>query len=614
MRRCEWCTFDLLIFTGVNTLFCKAIRFCAVLICVFANSVQAQFKIANNGNAQTLAQSIVGSGIKVNKAQLKSGSRASATFSYTGTNLGITEGILLTTGSATDAGRPGGFLCDASNGNVFTDPDLLTIDKKAQFDVCILEFDFVPVCDTLRIEYVFASEEYPQFIYQTYNDVFGIFITGSNPAGGNYNAHNIATLANGTPVSIDNINGGWPTAANASHPEYYRDNYKTPVNDIAYNGYTRLITSKTGLVPCTTYHLKIAIADGGNGRYDSGVFVKGNSLVCTNTPEVSASTYSNCNNTGTVSVQVTNFTGAASYTWLPGGQSTPTVTNIGPGTYTCLVGLSGLCSNITVTANVPGTSNVAVEKNEFILCEGQTALLKASGASKYQWTPGSGLSSITASNPIATPLTSTSYSVTGTSSTGCTSTAIVKVSVPSHPIKAQFWASAYNTSIDSSAIQFADSSSGAISRYWSFDDGQTSTDIKPVHVFGTGTFWVTLTAVDSNYCSSTVSKKIIVNDIIKDLFNFYTPNAFTPDDDGLNDEFFPKGLSWNENKYELRIFDRWGKEVFISKDITIGWNGKTKDGAAAKEDVYVWTVILTDSFSKQHMFNGCVVLKKNTLK
>ena len=70
----------------------------------------------------------------------------------------------------------------------------------------------------------------------------------------------------------------------------------------------------------------------------------------------------------------------------------------------------------------------------------------------------------------------------------------------------------------------------------------------------------------------------------------HTPNAFTPNDDGVNDFF---NLSFSENceslEYDFKIFDRWGRLVFESDEVTEGWDG-TYDGQQLKEGVYLWQV------------------------
>ena len=297
----------------------------------------------NPGTANTLAQIIGGNGVTVTNATINCGDSASGSFNYVGGSLGISSGIVLTTGSAMDASNPGGTFASVPNLNLFSDPDLIAIEPNATNDVCILEFDFVPLCNSLSITFVFGSEEYPTFV-GSFNDGFGIFLTGPNPGGGNYTSQNIGTLPNGTPVSINNVN---PTTNTA----YFVDNFTAPNNDIVYDGYTIPITSVTPVKPCSTYHMKIAIADALDEAYDSGVFIGNNAISCATAPSVTvASTPSNCSgNTGTATASVTNYTGTPTYTWSPGGQNTASITGLSAGTYTCVVGMQLGCGNVTQT-------------------------------------------------------------------------------------------------------------------------------------------------------------------------------------------------------------------------------------------------------------------------
>ncbi len=95
----------------------------------------------------------------------------------------------------------------------------------------------------------------------------------------------------------------------------------------------------------------------------------------------------------------------------------------------------------------------------------------------------------------------------------------------------------------------------------------------------------------------------------KKAFTFYIPNAFSPNGDGINDEFFGKGESIME--YDIWIFDRWGNLIFSGKDLNAKWDGRANGGnEIAKQDVYVWKVRLTDVFLKKHDYLGTVTLVK----
>src|ERR1700752_1434438 len=159
-------------------------RLCLKLFCLFVPFISfSQMSVTTTGTAATLAQYIAGPGVTVSNSTINCGGNAAGSFTFSGPDLGgLTGGILLTTGTATQATNPGNFLCNVTNGNNFSDPNLTALVPTAFYDACILEFDFIPVCDSLNMTYVFGSEEYPQGV-GGYNDAFAIFLTGPNPSG-----------------------------------------------------------------------------------------------------------------------------------------------------------------------------------------------------------------------------------------------------------------------------------------------------------------------------------------------------------------------------------------------------------------------------------------------
>ncbi len=180
-----------------------------------------------------------------------------------------------------------------------------------------------------------------------------MFLSGPNPVGGNYLSQNIATLPNGTtPVSIFTVNGGWPLGSGASNPAFYVDNYTSPNAEIVYDGYTIPITSVVAVTPCRTYHMKIAVVDALNGKYDSGVFIQGNTFTCLSAPVSAINTTDACVNTGTATATVSNFSGTPTYLWSPGGQTTATIANLLPGNYSCMIAYPGLCITDSLIATI----------------------------------------------------------------------------------------------------------------------------------------------------------------------------------------------------------------------------------------------------------------------
>jgi hypothetical protein len=79
------------------------------------------------------------------------------------------------------------------------------------YDASVLSFDFVPETDTLRIRYVFGSEDYNEWVGHSYKDIFACFITGPNPSGGYYVDKNIAIIPDttNTPITINAVNNGY---------------------------------------------------------------------------------------------------------------------------------------------------------------------------------------------------------------------------------------------------------------------------------------------------------------------------------------------------------------------------------------------------------------------
>jgi gliding motility-associated-like protein len=85
------------------------------------------------------------------------------------------------------------------------------------------------------------------------------------------------------------------------------------------------------------------------------------------------------------------------------------------------------------------------------------------------------------------------------------------------------------------------------------------------------------------------------------------PNSFTPDDNGLNDIFIPLGETLR--KYELRIFNRWGEQIFESFEPSVGWNGKSRNtGKDLPPGVYIYRISVEDEHNRPQDFKGIVSL------
>lgn len=235
---------------------------------------------------QAVTNVLVGGGLNVSNISYIGAANALASYTATGTNLPIPEGLIISTGNANDPllnGAPSNF-CSTSNGTPGYAP-LTAIAGVTTNDAAVLQFDFIPSGDTLKFDYVFGSEEYNEFVNGGVNDAFAFLITGPNPLGGNYNDQNIALLPNGTVVSINTVNNGYSSGCTgpcntAINPNcnYYIDNSCGAASGIACDGFTVRLTAIAPVVPCQTYTIKLAIADGGDSVYDSWVFLEKNSF------------------------------------------------------------------------------------------------------------------------------------------------------------------------------------------------------------------------------------------------------------------------------------------------------------------------------------------------
>lgn len=188
------------------------------------------------------------------------------------TNLGIESGLILASGGISVAVGPNndeGYYVPTTCGSYY-DNDLASIASDTPNNVAVLEFDFVPWDDMLSFSFVFGSEEYMEYVGLGYNDVFGFFVDGINPAGGYYDHQNMALIPGTTEVvSIDNVNLYHNSA-------YYIDN--TGGSSIQFDGFTTVIEVSFNVVPMSNYHIKMAICDVGDELYDSGVFLEAHSF------------------------------------------------------------------------------------------------------------------------------------------------------------------------------------------------------------------------------------------------------------------------------------------------------------------------------------------------
>ena len=148
---------------------------------------------------------------------------------------------------------------------------------------------------------------------------------------------------------------------------------------------------------------------------------------------------------------------------------------------------------------------------------------------------------------------------------------------------------------------------GANTWNWDFGDEKTDSVYNPVvHEYSdTGTYFITLLVSNEYQCYDSAAQSIIVQPEML----IYIPNAFTPNDDGINDLFMVKGeLITN---FEMAIYDRWGKLIYFTDDFHKPWDGKVNQGTEyVQQDVYIYSIKIIDFQSKKHFYRGTVTVIK----
>lgn len=261
--------------------------------------------ISSGLNAEDLAQSLVGEGVSISNVVYTGSPDSAGAFEGMGA-IGFDSGVTLSSGNATDVVGPN---TDDARGTVMNtpgDPELEAITGLPSYDAAVLEFDFVPSTDDLVFEYVFGSEEYPEYVDSSVNDVFAFFVNGTNCA------------LVGDPqvaVSIDTINAGLNT-------DLYRPNHLTEASvwdpdleqyvmlpaqwewdgeqylpgpdavDTELDGMTTVLTCNASVNSGEVNHIKLAISDSGDAVWDSAVFIRAGSIRANTAPVATDDTYS----------------------------------------------------------------------------------------------------------------------------------------------------------------------------------------------------------------------------------------------------------------------------------------------------------------------------------
>jgi len=225
----------------------------------------------------------------------------------------------------------------------------------------------------------------------------------------------------------------------------------------------------------------------------------------------------------------------------------------------------------------------------------------------HQWLFGNGTTS-TDHNPTVTYTAPGTYSVilTSTSPEHCSNFFQQIIHLYQGPVAA-FTANPAVT-VTGINITFSNYSTNSTTYNWDFNDGIISNVQNPTHNYQMpGTYQVWLYVQNAQNCIDSTSQEIVVEQSV----TFFMPNAFSPNNDGNNDIFGPKGMGINNDYFKFYIYDRWGKLQFETNDINYLWDGTSMDtGKLCPQGVYSWVVFLKNHGGTDHIlrFTGTVTL------
>jgi gliding motility-associated-like protein len=626
----------------------------SIVIATISIKAVAQLTVSSTQTPTQLVQNVLlGTGVTATNITYTGNVSAKGSFTSNGTNIGFTSGVILASGNITNAIGPntqGG--ATTGFGTTSNDPQLGAIATSSVNDAAILEFDFVPTSDSIKFRYVFASEEYPEYVCSNFNDVFGFFVTGPNPFGAAYTNYNIARIPGSTlPVAINTVNPGVAgansfggTCQSLAYNNLYVDNQTGTT--IEYDGFTVPLTARAPVVCGQTYHIKIAIADVGDGAFDSGVFLEQGSFSSLGVDIATTFSYggvsdsvlyegcgsacvkfirtSDLNRIDSVNIIIggTAINGV-DYNTGVSGQPLPTqvIFGIGVDTITyCIVsvfdgvteGLENVTLNFAQTGpctTTTGSANIYI--NEFIqiavatfdstLCNqgGNVTLtaLASGGVPPYNYTWSNG--GANSPNNVVNVTSTTTYSVTVADA--CTNTIdptpaftndfTITVQV-FDPLTVSVGDDRLVCPLD--LVNLTATVAGGSMPYqytWSILNGNDSlTNYSSSNTSLTATEQTTYQIVIVDRCSNTTIDDITI--AVESGCTLNLPNVITPDGNGVavNETFYVQNLDKFPTA-SLLIYNRWGTKIYEASNYKNDWNaGKHPSGTY----YYVLTVSATN--------------------
>lgn len=319
------------------------------------------------------------SNVSVSGGNFATGEKSWGYFNANGSAFPFADGVVLSTGKIIDAQGPNSFVSDDGGSMGWGgDSDLNTaLDITNSLNATVLEFDFVPLGNRISFDYIFSSEEYHDTAVCTYSDGFGFLLKEV----GSPTYQNLALIPNTIiPVKVTSVHPYIDPSCLAKNPEYF-DAFNGVEHPTNFNGQTKVLTATSAVIPGHQYHIKLVIADEGNYRYDSAIFLKGSSFslgVDLGSDRTFANNNPVCPNES-ITLNGTSSVPVISYQWnfegnpIP-GQNTG-ILNLNPpyissqnGTYSLTTVYSPTCTTVEEVA-VEFAPDLIIDKDVYTFCD-----------------------------------------------------------------------------------------------------------------------------------------------------------------------------------------------------------------------------------------------------
>jgi gliding motility-associated-like protein len=512
------------------------------LVLLLSRSVYAQLVVTSALTPTQLVNNVLlGPGVVAFNIQYTGASQALGFFNGVNSNIGLDSGVIISTGKVINAIGPNNTTSITTINNTPGNSQLTQLAGQPTRDAAILEFDFIPSADSVRFRYVFASDEYYEGVCTPYNDIFAFLVNGPGITG----TVNIALVpGSATPVSISSVNGGvlgdpiyGPSTSYTycvlTNTVFYVDNTSATGLSVQYDGFTKVFSAKSKVIPCQTYHIKLAIADGGNDNtWDSSVFLEAGSfntqyLSVSSQPKytggfLDSSAIEGCGQAIITFKRYDSIPYPRTVNYVLAGTASPSdylisATNIyfAPGRDTVNISIKPLFDNLQEGIETLSLTIVP----DFIVCNGWTI---PGGSVKFIDDPKIDIS--------------------------------ISKNIPPCPYDS------ISLTVNLSNVV----SSNSYSLSWASNSGNTYYS-NPISVFPTKGLIFTANVIDN--CGQKASMPVTLDYDCPIII----PNVITPNGDHVNDKFIIDGIE-HIGTINLYVFNRWGNLIYEMNNYDNSWS------------------------------------------